>query len=484
MSKRANQKQLVYCKNISNIGKYIFKIALISLLLIYITSCANRDKKVVYRDWNEIKTEGVLRAITMQNSTSYFIYRGEEMGCEYELIKQFADKHNLQLQIIVAQSYEEIITLLKEGRGDIAVYDMPQNLKKRRTFTYCGPEMITTQVLVQRNDSTLIKKVKDLISKNIYVEKGTRYEVRAKNLNKELGGGITILYNTPDTSTTEGFIDAVANGIIDYTITDNVTAALNKSYYQNLNIGLTVGFSQKSSWIVNKASNQLADSVNHWVEQNNKTQKYISTLQKYFKMSKWGSEHISPNEMAISLKNGVISPYDHLFKQYADTLGWDWRILASMAYNESQFDSSLVSWAGAKGMMQLMPATAKHFSDEGWSMTNNRENIAAATRYIASLNKSLRKRVEDKDERIKFILASYNSGLGHIFDAIALAEKYGKNPQVWFGNVDEALLLKNYPEYYNDSVCRCGYFKGRETIAYVIKVMELYQFYKQNMPED
>ena len=101
---------------ISNRYRSIFKIALISLLLIYITSCANRDKKVVYRDWNEIKTEGLLRAITMQNSTSYFIYRGEEMGCEYELIKQFADNHNLKLEIIVAQSYEEIITLLKEGK--------------------------------------------------------------------------------------------------------------------------------------------------------------------------------------------------------------------------------------------------------------------------------------------------------------------------------------------------------------------------------
>ena len=116
-------------------------------------------------------------------------------------------------------------------------------------------------------------------------------------------------------------------------------------------------------------------------------------------------------------------------------------------------------------------------------MSNNRENIAAATRYIASLNKSLRRKVEDKDERVKFILASYNSGLGHIFDAIALAEKYDRNPQVWFENTAEALKLKNFPEYYNDSVCKCGYFRGKETLAYVEKVIELYEFYKQNMTE-
>lgn len=467
--------------------KYISKIKttlLLLLIALIATSCDIEEEKIIHRDWNEIQTEGVLRAITMSNSTSYFIYRGEEMGCEYELIKQFAEENNLKLEIVLANSFENIIELLADGKGDIVVYDMPVNLKKRLNFIHCGPEMITNQVLVQRNDSTKIKNVKDIVGKTIYVEKGTRYEVRANNLNKEIGGGIEILYNVNDTTTTDGFIDAVANGNINYTITDNISAALNKSYYQNLNISLKVGFSQRSAWLVNKESHILADTINSWANYNNKSKKYITTLQKYFKMSKWGNEHISPNQMAISLKNGVISPYDHLFKQYADSIDWDWRILASMAYNESQFDSSLVSWAGAKGIMQLMPSTARHFSDEGWDMTNNRECIAAATRYIASLNRSLRNKVEDKDERIKFILASYNSGLGHIFDAIALAEKYGKNPQVWFGSAAEALKLKNYPEYYNDSVCKCGHFKGKETLAYVEKVIELYHFYKQNMPEE
>lgn len=468
---------------VKNISK-IKNILLLLVITLIVVSCQKEENNIKYRDWDEIQSEGVLRAITMSNSTSYFIYRGEEMGCEYELIKQFADEHNLNLEIILATSFENIIELLTQGKGDIVVYDMPVNQKKKLKFIHCGPEMITNQVLVQRNDSTTIKKIKDIVGKTIYVEKGTRYEVRAHNLNKEIGGGIEIEYKINDTTTTEGFIEAVANGNINYTITDNISAALNKSYYQNLNTSLEVGFSQRSAWLVNKKSPILADSINTWVTNNNKNQKYISTLQKYFKMSKWGSEHISPKQMAISLKNGVISLYDYLFKQYADSIGWDWRLLASIAYNESQFDSSLVSWAGAKGIMQLMPSTARHFSDEGWDMTNNRENIAAATRYISSLNKSLRKRVEDKEERIKFILASYNSGLGHILDAIALAEKYGKNSQVWFGGADEALKLKNHPEYYTDSVCKCGHFKGKETLAYVEKVIELYRFYKQNMPEE
>ena len=465
-------------------NKIIIKSNLLLIVLTLLVVACNRNDAPHHRNWDEISTEGVLRAITMPNSTSYFMYRGEEMGCEYELIKQFAEEHNLSLEMVVATSYENILELLNSGAGDIVVYDMPQNQRKRRDYLHCGPEMISNQVLVQRNDSSTIKNVNDLVGKTVYVEKSTRSEVRAQNLNNELGGGIEIEYSIDSLSTTEQLIEAVANGVIDYTVTDNVTAALNKTYYQNLNIKLEVGFSQKSSWLVNKECSQLADSVNLWIEENDKTQKFISTLQKYFRMSKWGNEYIMPGQMAISLKNGVISPYDHIFKQYADSIDWDWRMLASIAYNESQFDSSLVSWAGAKGIMQLMPATARHFSDEGWDMTNNRQNIAAATRYIAALNRSLKRKVEDKEERVKFILASYNSGLGHIFDAIALAEKYGMNPQVWFGSTDEALKLKNFPEYYNDSVCKCGYFKGKETLAYVEKVIELYEFYKQNMPEE
>lgn len=463
------------------INKFGFVI-IISFFLIII-GCSQREKESNIRDWEDIKREGTLRAIMMQNSTSYFVYRGEDMGCEYEIIKQFAEEHNLQLEIVIAKTFEELIPLLKEGKGDIITYDMPINLKNKILFKYCGPEMISNQVLVQRKDSTRIKELKDIIGKTLYAEKSSKYEVRAKNLNSEIGGGITILNSFGDITTTEAFIDAVANGEIDYAVADNVIAALNKSYYQNLDVSLDIGFDQKSSWLVLKSNSVLADSIDAWIVSNNKSKKYLSTLQKYFRMSKWGNEHVSPYKMAISLENGVISPYDHIFKKYAETIGWDWRLMAAMAYNESQFDSSLVSWAGAKGIMQLMPSTARHFSDEGWDMTNNYQNVAAATRYISALDKSLKK-IEDKEERIKFILASYNSGLGHIFDAIALAEKYGKEPQVWFDNVAEALKLKNLPEYYNDPVCRCGYFKGKETLAYVVKVLELYQFYKQNMPKE
>lgn len=179
------------------------------------------------------------------------------------------------------------------------------------------------------------------------------------------------------------------------------------------------------------------------------------------------------------LRYGHISEYDNLFKAYAKTIDWDWKLLAAQGYVESRFDPNATSWAGAKGLMQLMPGTARNYGLSPEEITNPEKNIEAATKSIRDLNKSLKKYVPDDAERIKFILAAYNSGIAHIYDAIALAKKYGKNPQIWHGNVSEALLMKSNPEFYNDDVCKYGYFRGKQTVSYVNEVSQTYDIFCQ-----
>ncbi len=136
----------------------------------------------------------------------------------------------------------------------------------------------------------------------------------------------------------------------------------------------------------------------------------------------------------------------------------------------------MVSWAGASGIMQLMPRTAGNFGLDRETILDPEKNIEAGVQYIKSLNLAFR-RISNKDERIKFILAAYNSGPAHIYDAMKLAEKYGKNPNQWFDNVDVYLMKKNEPEFYNDSVVKFGRFRARETVAYVINTLETYEKY-------
>jgi membrane-bound lytic murein transglycosylase F len=178
----------------------------------------------------------------------------------------------------------------------------------------------------------------------------------------------------------------------------------------------------------------------------------------------------------FSLTSGRISQYDELIKKYSGLIGWDWRLLASVIYQESGFDPTAQSWAGAYGLMQLMPNTARRFGVDRNSPPD--QHIRAGVEFIKWLDDRFREKIPDQQERIKFILASYNIGYGHIEDAMNLAEKYGKDPHVWDNSVDEFLMMKSNQKYYMDPVVKYGYCRGIETYNFVSEVLERYADYK------
>lgn len=191
-------------------------------------------------------------------------------------------------------------------------------------------------------------------------------------------------------------------------------------------------------------------------------------------------EHIEPAEsLEVEEDRGPvfrISPYDSLFRVYADTVGWDWKMLAAVAYVESKFDTAAVSAVGARGLMQMMPRTARAMGVPEGMEHDPAESVRAATDYFIYLSHLFRRVPEG--ERINFVLASYNAGFGHIHDAMRLANKYGKNRHVWNDNVETYLRLKNDSVYYTDSLCRNGRFVATETIMFVRKVQHKYSEYR------
>ena len=456
-----------------------YKLFFILILLIPWVSCKQKkaEKETLKDDFELIKERKELTILTLYSSTSYFLYKGEEMGYEYELIKQFAEDNGLKLKVIVAENIGKLIEMLKAGKGDIIAYDIPITGDLKKEILHCGREVITHQVLVQpqKKGYKPLRNVTELIGKDIYVEKDSKYENRINNLNNELGGGINIHLMNRDTLVTEDLIEMVAVGDLPYTLADNNIAKLNKTYYNNIDINLVVSFPQRSSWAVRVDSPSLAKAINQWVRKNNNTPQYKNIQKRYFELSK-----NPPAPAILSLKKGQISIYDNLFKKYAKEINWDWRLIASQAYKESRFDTSAVSWAGARGIMQIMPRTAHQHGMTG-NIQNPETNIATAVDILKGLNKSFSK-IQPEEERIKFILAACNSGIAHILDAMALAKKYGKDPHKWDKNVSEYILLKSNPEYFNDEVCRFGYFRGRETFNYVQEVLSHYETYKKKIP--
>lgn len=430
-------------------------------------------------DLPQMKDSGVLVALTLNSSISYFDYRGEPMGFQYELAKQFAQSLGLKFEIKVAPDTENLVQMLLEGEGDFIAYPLPVTKELKDTINYCGEDIITHQVLVQRNGTKTqkaITNVTELIGKNIYAKPG-KYLDRLINLNKELGGGILIHEVANDSISIEDLIMQVSTGVIDYTLCDNDLARLNKTYYTNLNINLPVSFDQRASWAVRKSSPLLAETANRWHKENKTSPAYKASTKRYFENSKR-----MPHGPILSIKDGKISHFDHLFKKYAPEVGWDWRVIASLAYNESNFDTTAVSWVGAKGLMQLMPRTAKAMGIPEGMEQNPEESVKAATKYLAQLARSFSK-VTDPNEKMKFVLGSYNAGIGHIFDAMALAEKYGKNKYVWDNNVETFILLKSSEEYFNDPVCKNGYFRGRETFNFVRDILGRAEMYKQKIKD-
>ncbi|MDR1090572.1 MAG: transglycosylase SLT domain-containing protein [Prevotella sp.] len=453
-------------------NKHIFFL----LCLCFLFSCKKKPERII-ADFDQIKEKKELTIITLNSSTSYFIYKEEPMGYDYDLAQDFCDHYGFALKVKTAENVNKLVEMLNNGEGDLVAYALPIRSELKDSVTYCGLERISHQVLVQQANKgdTIIKDVTGLIGKEVYVEANTKYDQRLVNLDSELGGGIQIRKVDEDSIAGEDLIEMVSLGKIKYTVCDEYIAKLNRTYYRNIDISLQISFDQRSSWAVRKDSPLLAKALDDWFKENGNTPVYQSIIKKYFELSKQPFD--GDYEIPENLPEGAVSVYDDLFKKHAKGTKYDWYFLAAICYHESRFRNNLVSWAGAAGIMGLMPRTAKSLGLASEDRMNPDLSIGAAVELLDRLDNIFRK-IGSNDERMKFILAAYNAGNGHINDAQALALKYGSNPYIWEGNVEKYLELKSNPEYYNDPVCKSGYFRGGETVGYVNNVLSTMERFK------
>ncbi|GAB4337457.1 MAG: transglycosylase SLT domain-containing protein [Calditrichia bacterium] len=462
----------------------IRKLLYIIPLCLWILGC-NPAKEKVVRDLPEIMADGKLVALTGYSATSYFLYKGQPMGYEYELLSMLAKDLNLKLEIKIENDLNMIFEMLETGEGDIIARGLTVTAGRKKRVAFTEPLFTTQQVLVQRKpenwqfllmhqiEEQLIRSPIELIGETVVVKEYSSHLQRLKNLSQEVGGPIHIRTVKGDT-TMEQLIAMVAEGKIDYTVADEHIALINQAYHRNLDVETSISFPQNIAWAVRKDSPLLLDSLNHWLREMKKVSTYYVIYNKYFKNR---TAHLRRmNSEFLSLNNRQISPWDTLLKKNAPEIGWDWRLLASLVYQESQFNPASHSWAGARGLMQLMPSTARQFGAR--NIKDPQENLQAGVRYLKWLdNYWLKNGVMDSEERLKFVLASYNVGFNHIQDARRLAEKYQKDPNIWDDNVAEYVLKLSEPEYFRDPVVQYGYCRGIEPVKYVADILERYQHY-------
>jgi membrane-bound lytic murein transglycosylase F len=436
-----------------------------------------KDELPVQRNTlKHIKELGVLKAVVDYNSTNYFVFRGKPMGFKYELLQQLSKDLEVDLEIVVSNNLRETFDGLENERFDLVAKNLTVTKQRSKEIDFTVPIQQTVQVLVQRQklgetvDSGFVNSTLELAGREVYVQKNTSYYRRLMNLSEEIGYAINVVEDS--INGVEQLVARVAKGEIDYTVCDQNIAILNKTYYPNLDVSVKVSFPQNIAWAVPKGALKWKSYLDEWISAFKQTAKYKYLYHKYFVSSRIVNRTESDFH---SIGGGQISVYDKSVKDLAKIHSWDWRLISAIMYQESRFNPEAGSWAGAYGLMQIMPNTAEGLGIEDYR--DPVQNIEGGILLMNWIDKQLVETVPDSTQRIKFVLAAYNIGLGHVKDAQRLAEKYGKDKLIWDDNVDYFLLNKSAERYFKDPVCRFGYCRGEEAYNYVKKVLVNYDHY-------
>lgn len=442
--------------------------------------------KITHLD--QIRSKGKLSVVTEYNSISYFIYRGQPLGFQYDMLQDLADHMDLDLEVSVSNDLEQNFRDLEERTVDLIAMSLTVTSERKSEVAFTIPFLQTRQVLVQRKpdrweqmnskqiETSLIRNQLNLAGKEVYVQAGSVYANRLRSLSDEIGGGIEI--NEVQLES-EQLVHRVALGEIKYAICDENVGLVNSTYFPQLDVGTAISFPQHVAWAVHPESDSLKAEIDVWLEEYRTTRNYALLYNKYFKNR---HSYRSIHSEYYTLGSGKICNYDDIIKKESERIGWDWRLLASLIYQESRFNPQAESWAGAYGLMQLMPGTARNY---GITKTSPpAAQIRAGTSFIKWLDNRFIDEIIDPDERLKFVLASYNIGYGHIQDARRLAELYGEDPNIWYGCVEAWLLKKADPQYYNDQVVKHGYARGIETYNFVKEVIGRFEHYKNIVNSD
>ncbi|HEX8721075.1 MAG TPA: transporter substrate-binding domain-containing protein [Pyrinomonadaceae bacterium] len=453
----------------------------------------------VSRDLEELRGRGTLTVLAPYNSTTYFVYRGEPLGYEYELLREFAASQGLALKMVVVTDPKSLLPLLNEGEGDIAAARLVPVPETESQAAFTRALYQTEPALVQQGEAPaaaskvaekamapgpadpspevdiparLVTHPAQLAGKRVDLPERSPYERTLVELSDEISGEIHVveLGQIQD----EALAQKIARGEVEFTVMQANLAALKEAEYSNLKVRPVLGRKHEVAWAVRKNSPQLLAALNDWIADAKNSGLFSRMYKKYFVDMKGYIERATSDYMTSS--TGKLCPYDDLLRRYAGEIGWDWRLLASQMYQESRFKPDAKSWAGASGLLQLMPATARQVGVR--DPFDPEDNVRGATKYLKWLEGFWDERIEDQGERMKFILASYNCGPGHVEDAQRLASKYGGDPLAW-ADVSYWLLQKSTQQYSTDEVVKFGFCRGLEPVNYVDHILRRYGHYKE-----
>jgi len=420
--------------------------------------------------WQKIQATKTVRFVLRNNLSSYYIWRGELLGFHYELAKRFAKEHKLRYEIIVAPNNVALLDYLLEDKADIALgFLTPTAQRRNKGIAFSRPYHYASELVVAHKDRAEINDETELANSNIYIRPSSSYWESAVELKKTVSG--INLVGVPESQETELIIDKVGEKEYEMTIADSHIVDIEMTFRDDIQSLMALGAPKSQSWAVASGNDKLLAKSNAFIKKHYKGLFYNVIYNKYFKNQKRLDTHYK--DYVLQNDSGVLSPYDDIVKKYASQHDFDWRLLVSQMHQESRFNPKAKSMAGAKGLFQLMPRTAKelgildvHVPERG---------IKAGVLYMNWVRERMRKDEVQADQLIWFTLASYNAGAGHVRDAMRLAKQKGWRDDVWFGNVEKAMLLLSKSKY--AAKARYGYVRGQEPVNYIREIKRRFETY-------
>ncbi len=421
---------------------YIFCL-LPCILLVSCKRDTERSYKYVFgeeaSDLPVILKDNQLKVLFEFSPTSFYYYKGTNMGFEYEMLKAFSKEIGVRLKVELIKDFNEAERKIVYGDAQILACNYTITKERKQKFDFTIPYLRTPQVLIQRMpyDSTpeYIKDPIQLIHKKILVASNSSYKQRISHLQEELGD--TIYYQEASNKTTpEDLMKLVSDKKIDYTVVDNHIAVASAYEFKNLDHHLRLSVKQQIAFGLRKNTPLLRYKLNKWIRKFKNTPHYHFLKQKYYH----GKELSELTyEDYLNSGGGKLSAYDKIFKREASNQKIEWQLVAAVVQQESNFKPYIRGKGGAFGLMQFMPGTGRRFGVSPESSPSSQ--IKAGTKKIQT-DLNLWKQIPNYNQRIKFALATYNAGHAPILKAQRKAEQMGLNPDFWDGNVEKAFGRK------------------------------------------
>ncbi|MCD8103123.1 MAG: transglycosylase SLT domain-containing protein [Alistipes sp.] len=402
----------------------------------------------------------------------YFSIEGEDFGYQYDLLRSFADASGLELEILPGKTLSEIDELLAAGDADMAA-----------TLTghtdgagYAETVYSTTFSLVTRSaDATRARRAGKVYPSELMEDKKVMISSAFRH-----SPSWDMLLDSVSTSGTYvtsrnavDLVDALRGGEFDYLVCEKSEAQLITAL--NRGISRVADFEDAVGISITAADGETAGLFAAWFDGFRESTEYAEL--NYVYLDK-GSAHLLASKTGKGRSHKAISEYDMIMREVCEREGYDWRLLSAIAYNESRFNADVVSSRGARGLMQIMPQTARQFDVDPDEAMVPEVNIMLAAKLLRKIEGMLRFGSNiTYNDRMGIVLACYNCGVGHVFDARRLAAKYGGNPDSW-NDVAYFLQRKGDPEFLADDAVKCGRFNGSgQTLAFVSDVLTRYDTY-------